>query len=111
MYRLNDVKILPETLIKIEKEITIEQLKNESNKLNNTQEIESFLRIYNELVMINPTKEKFALTTIDYNFYEQLRMYSNALERENSILFVTGFSFAVSILKRLHREFYVVILL
>jgi hypothetical protein len=44
--------------------------------------------------MINPTKEKFSLTTIDYNFYEQLRMYSNALEKENSILFVTGFSFA-----------------
>lgn len=102
--RLNEIKVLPETLIKIEKGITIEQLKEKSNKLKVTKEIESFLMIYNELVMVNPTKEKFALTTIDYNFYEQLRMYSNALERENSILFVTGFSFADEHIKEITQR-------
>lgn len=102
--RLNEVNVLPKNLIKIEKGITIEQLKEKSSKLKVTKEIENFLMIYNELVMINPTKEKFALTTIDYNFYEQLRMYSNALERENSILFVTGFSFADEHIKEITQR-------
>lgn len=43
--------------------------------------------------MINPTKQKFETTTRDLTFYELLRMYSNHLERENSVLFVMGFSF------------------
>lgn len=102
--RLNEIKILQESLIEIKKGITVEQLKDETKKLKVTKEIENFLRIYNELVMINPTKEKFAFTTIDYNFYEQLRMYSNALERENSILFVTGFSFADEHIKEITQR-------
>jgi hemerythrin len=55
---------------------------------------DSFLEAYNKLVMINPTKDKFATTTQNLLFYELLRMYSNHLERENSVLFVVGFSFA-----------------
>lgn len=55
---------------------------------------ETFLEAYNKLVMINPTKDKFATTTQNLLFYELLRMYSNHLEKENSILFVLGFSFA-----------------
>lgn len=54
----------------------------------------NFLEAYNQFVMINPTKEKFKTTTRDLTFYELLRMYSNHLERENSVLFVLGFSFA-----------------
>ena len=53
-----------------------------------------FFAAYNEIVMINPTKEKFKTSVLDYYFYELMRIYSNALERENSILFVMGFSFA-----------------
>ncbi len=53
-----------------------------------------FISAYNEILMINPTKEKFETTTRDHTFYELLRMYSNHLERENSVLFVIGFSFA-----------------
>jgi hypothetical protein len=55
---------------------------------------DNFLEAYDKLVMINPTKEKFKTTTTNYTFYELLRMYSNHLERENSVLFVFGFSFA-----------------
>jgi hypothetical protein len=55
---------------------------------------DEFLTAYDELLMINPTKEKFKTTTVNYTFYELLRMYSNYLERENSVLFVFGFSFA-----------------
>lgn len=53
-----------------------------------------FLEAYQKLIMINPTKDKFETTTRDLTFYELLRMYSNHLERENSVLFVIGFSFA-----------------
>lgn len=53
-----------------------------------------FLKEYKGLIMINPNKEKFESTTLRLEYYEQLRMYSNALEKENSVLFVCGFSFA-----------------
>lgn len=53
-----------------------------------------FFEEYNKIVMINPTKDKFRTSVLDYHFYELMRIYSNALERENSILFVMGFSFA-----------------
>lgn len=53
-----------------------------------------FFDYYNRIVMINPTKEKFRTSVLDYHFYELMRIYSNALERENSLLFVMGFSFA-----------------
>ena len=36
----------------------------------------------------------FEETTLKYSYYELLRMYSNNLERENSVLIVSGFSFA-----------------
>lgn len=66
--------------------------------------IEEFIEKYNELVIVNPTKKKFSETVIDDHFYELMRMYSNALERENTLLFVMGFSFAdehiLSITKR-----------
>ena len=56
--------------------------------------LENFIQKYNKLIMINPTKEKFKTTIINSTYYELLRMYSNYLERENSVLFVFGFSFA-----------------
>lgn len=68
--------------------------------LNNIASIEEkdihseYLKHYGELVMINPTKDKFRDTTTNFYFYELLRMYANHLEKENSVLFVLGFSFA-----------------
>lgn len=66
--------------------------------------VEEFIEKYNKLVIVNPTKKKFSETVIDDHFYELMRMYSNALERENTLLFVMGFSFAdehiLSITKR-----------
>lgn len=59
-----------------------------------TKEHDEFLEAYDKLIMINPTKEKFETTTRKLTFYELLRMYSNNLEKENSVLFVFGFSFA-----------------
>ncbi len=63
-------------------------------KIVKVKDHDDFLEAYDKLIMINPTKEKFETTTRKLTFYELLRMYSNNLEKENSVLFVFGFSFA-----------------
>lgn len=73
---------------------SIEVLTKEAEKLEEHESFGKFLEAYDRLEIINPTKEKFSTTTVQYNFYELLRMYSNELEKENSVLFVLGFSFA-----------------
>ncbi|MNK17474.1 hypothetical protein D3C87_356650 [compost metagenome] len=60
----------------------------------NKEIVRDFLLLYNQIVMVNPTKQKFEDTTRNVHYYEMLRMYANHLERENSVLFVLGFSFA-----------------
>jgi len=62
--------------------------------ITDTSIYDPFLDEYRKLIIVNPTKRKFAETVLDYHFYELMRIYSNALEKENSILFVAGFSFA-----------------
>jgi NAD-dependent SIR2 family protein deacetylase len=49
---------------------------------------------YKKLTIVNPTKEKFEDTLLKQYYYDLLRIYSNELEKENSVLFVLGFSFA-----------------
>lgn len=56
--------------------------------------IKPFMEEYNRMVMVNPNKGKFSLTVLDAHFYEMIRMLSNSLEKENSLLIVMGFSFA-----------------
>lgn len=53
-----------------------------------------FLAEYDKLSIVNPTKRKFQQTVIDQKYYDLLRIYANELERENTLLFVMGFSFA-----------------
>lgn len=65
---------------------------------------ENFIIEYDKLVMINPTKEKFENTTLRLEYYEQMRMYSNILERENTVLFVSGFSFADEHIKEITKR-------
>lgn len=57
-------------------------------------EVKEFLYEYDKLVMINPKKTKFMKSVIDHHFYELMRIYSNCLESQNTLLFVSGFSFA-----------------
>ena len=78
---------------------TIDQLITEAKAIKDKQDVdindyERFMNEYSHLVMINPTKAKFRETVIDVHFYELMRLYSNALEKPNSVLFVQGFSFA-----------------
>ncbi len=49
---------------------------------------------FDELMIVNPTKKKFEDTTLNQTYYDLLRIYANELEKENSVLFVLGFSFA-----------------
>lgn len=60
----------------------------------NKNDYDVFFDAYRKLVMINPTKRKFKESVVDHHFYELMRQYSNNLEKENTLLFVSGFSFA-----------------
>ena len=66
----------------------------EGKHMANADVFKPFLDEYHKLVMINPTKRKFKESVVDHHFYELLRQYSNNLEKENTLLFVSGFSFA-----------------
>lgn len=48
---------------------------------------------YNRLGIVNPDKRKFASTVMNETYYELIRRFANELEKENSVLFVHGFSF------------------
>lgn len=80
----------------ITKEKSYDQLIEDAKNLLvlDTSIYDSFLDEYHKLIIVNPTKRKFSETVLEYHFYELMRIYSNALEKENSILFVAGFSFA-----------------
>lgn len=53
-----------------------------------------FLETYKQLLIVNPTKEKFKETVFNQAYYDLLRIYANELEKENTVLMVMGFSFA-----------------
>ncbi|WP_298221150.1 SIR2 family protein [Flavobacterium sp.] len=55
---------------------------------------EDFINTYDKLAVVNPTKEKFQDTILNLHYYELLRVLSNELEKENTILFIMGFSLA-----------------
>jgi len=55
--------------------------------------VEAFTDGYNRLGIVNPDKRKFATTVLNETYYELIRRFANELEKENSVLFVHGFSF------------------
>lgn len=79
-----------------QKEKTYDELVVEARALAivDTTIYDDFLKYYKSLIIVNPTKHKFEETVIDFHFYELMRMYANALEKENTLLFAAGFSFA-----------------
>ncbi len=54
--------------------------------------LSGFMSKYEELAIVNPNKDKFGVTVLNQNYYDLLRLFSNSLEKENSVLFVVGFS-------------------
>lgn len=55
--------------------------------------VHRFVSAYGKLGIVNPDKEKFATTVLNETYYELIRRFANELEKENSVLFVHGFSF------------------
>lgn len=55
-------------------------------------EVAEFIECYSSMSIVNPTKEKFRETVLVQNYYDLLRIFSNELEKENSLLIVAGFS-------------------
>ena len=55
--------------------------------------VEAFSAGYGKLGIVNPDKRKFATTVLNETYYELIRRLANELEKENSVLFVHGFSF------------------
>lgn len=89
--------IKKDSLIEIDKKDALADMVTKANALSATiddKAIIPFSDSYDKLVVINPTKQKFKDTVLDLHFYELMRIYSNVLEKENSLLFVMGFSFA-----------------
>lgn len=76
--------------------LTIDEIIEEAEKvaLIEIPDVSEFISEYEKLQVVNPTKEKFRDTTFNKNYYEILRLYANELEKENSVLFVMGFSMA-----------------
>lgn len=55
---------------------------------------QGFINLYEKIIVVNPEPKKLQETVMDLQYYELLRMYSSELEKENSVLFVMGFSMA-----------------
>lgn len=62
--------------------------------LQTVRDVDKTFANYGDLMIVNPTKKKFEDTVLNQQYYDLLRVYSNELEKENSVLFVMGFSFA-----------------
>lgn len=55
----------------------------------------NFIEEYKKkILVVNPEDSKFSETVLNKYYYELLRSYSSELERENSVLFIIGFSMA-----------------
>lgn len=64
------------------------------SKIRDALATKNFEKEYGKLAIINPTKEKLAQTVMNVNYYDQLRMYCNELEKSNTLLVSFGFSFS-----------------
>lgn len=91
---ITTTKIDPATGDTVDKTLAEMITEAEVKGLANADVFKPFFDQYHKLVMINPTKRKFKESVIDHHFYELMRQYSNNLEKENTLLFVSGFSFA-----------------
>ncbi|WP_192497498.1 SIR2 family protein [Pseudoclavibacter sp. CFCC 11306] len=81
-------------LYDVDKGTKIDELVQVADKPTPLEEslLDAFMAEYEQLAIVNPTKDKFGLTVLNQNYYDLLRIFSNTLEKENSILFIIGFS-------------------
>lgn len=88
------IKLNKEKWEKEEEDLTLNDIIELAEDIEDLPDLSKFLRLYEKLQIINPTKEKFKDTTFNKTYYELLRLYANELEKENTVLFVMGFSMA-----------------
>jgi hypothetical protein len=81
-------------LVEVKEDVQFKDLAAAAKGLTVTKEMANFVEKYEDLLVVNPTKEKFKHTLLNQTYYELLRIFSNELEKDNSVLFVMGFSFA-----------------
>jgi hypothetical protein len=86
--------ITPDVLLDIGAGATLESLMLGCQGKQMDASLDGFLDGYENLLIVNPTKAKFKQTLLNQTHYELLRIYSNELEKENTILLVLGFSFS-----------------
>lgn len=91
---IQSIKIPDKNLITIKDNMSFDELASKAENKKPDESINEFISEYEKLAIINPTKGKFKETVLDRNYYELLRIYSNELEKENTVLFVAGFSFS-----------------
>lgn len=56
--------------------------------------LEEFIKEYNKIAIVNPTKKKFEETVFQQHYYQCLRLLSYELEKPQTVLICFGFSFA-----------------
>lgn len=62
-------------------------------KLQRSKDDDEFDKLYSMLRIVNPTSKKFEASVLQSTYYELFRLYATALEKENTLLIVIGFSF------------------
>ena len=90
---ISEVNVPVESCLEIADGVTAEALIELAKDRTPDDLLSQFSERYEELLIVNPTKDKFKSTLLNQTYYELLRIYSNELERENTVLFVLGFSF------------------
>ncbi len=92
---VRDKNIPSGSFIDIEESDSLENLLIKASELTVDEEkIDKFLLEYEKLSIVNPNKDKFRDTILNQTYYDLLRIFSNELEKENTIIFALGFSFA-----------------
>ncbi len=92
--RIQTKNVTPALLLEVGEASTLETLIAGCKGKAADATVVAFLEAYDGLPIVNPTKAKFKQTILNQTHYELLRIYSNELEKENTFLLVTGFSFA-----------------
>jgi hypothetical protein len=80
-------------LVALPEPLTIDDALEAADGVDLDQAVVDFMAEYEKLAIVNPTKEKFQSTVLNENYYDLLRIFANEMEKENSVLFVVGFSF------------------
>ena len=90
-----DLLIHFECLLTKLKETESESEINPSTSLAETlsKDLLKFEEIYDELLIVNPTKKKFEETVFEEQYYQLFRAFEEELQKPNSVLIVFGFSF------------------